>query len=424
MESFTTYSLTLQKTIGTISKIRANYHLFSLNNTIRNKVIALGIRKHKMYTPYRRSRGGSTINRIRTHIGPVTGFDRSVVISNFQLLSSLSMNNGRVEYVHGHSTSLQNKNNINFSNLIFIELIQELPVLITDHSQDIPRQSGVDHNYLIKINPQQTAPNQIPNMISLEVINVQSICGSSGKTEDFIDHVTGGQVELCIFTETFLTEQNNVTWVALHPSGYAFKDQPKSNGDARGGTGIFHHYSFQVCKLSHGEKSSFEYSEWHVSWHNYCVRLCIIYHQPYSTTHPITDATFIHDFESYLDTLVLVDEMLCITGDCNLHIDDPTDTYGCQFNNLLSSYGLVNHITFPTHQAGHTLDLVITQNNQKMELRSIKPGYFLSDHCFVCVEKVIAQLDVQSRMLSYPSSNLLISPLLSLIWNLYVRIYY
>ena len=203
MESFTTFSLTLLKTIGTISKIRANYHLFSLNNTMRNKVIALGIRKHKMYTLYRRSRGGSTINRIRTHIGPVTGFDRSVAISKCQLLSSLSMNNGQVEYVHGHSTSIQNRNNINFSNLIFIELIQELPVLITDHSQDIPRQTGVDHNNLITINPQQTALNQIPNMISLNVINAQSICGPSGKTEDFIDHVTGGQVDLCVLTETF-----------------------------------------------------------------------------------------------------------------------------------------------------------------------------------------------------------------------------
>ena len=93
--------------------------------------------------------------------------------------------------------------------------------------------------------------------------------------------------------------------------------------------------------------------------------------------------------------------MLCITGDFNLHIDDPTDTYGCQFNDLLSSYGLVNHITFPTHHAGHTLDLVITRNNQEMELRSIKPGYFLSDHCFVCVEIDIAQPDVQNKILSY-----------------------
>ena len=36
-----------------------------------------------------------------------------------------------------------------------------------------------------------------------------------------------------------------------------------------------------------------------------------------------------------------------------------------------------------------------------MELRSIKPGYFLSDHCFVSTEIVIPQPDVQNKMLSY-----------------------
>ena len=110
---------------------------------------------------------------------------------------------------------------------------------------------------------------------------------------------------------------------------------------------------------------------------------------------------FMHEFESYLDETVLVQEMLCITGDFNLHVDDPDDTYGCQFNDLLSSYGLINHVTFPTHQAGHTLNLVITQNNQELELGSIKPGYYLSDHCFVCADIVIPQPDVQNRKLSY-----------------------
>ena len=169
----------------------------------------------------------------------------------------------------------------------------------------------------------------------------------------------------------------------------------------KGRTSIFHRDLFQVCKVSHGEKSSFEYSEWCVSWHNHCITLCIVYHQPYSVSNPVTDPTFIQDFESYLDTLVLADEILYITGDFNLHIDDPTDTYVCQFNYLLSSIGLINNITFPTHQTGHTLDLVITWDNQEIELRSIKPHYFLSDHCFVCVEIIVARLDVQRRKLSY-----------------------
>ena len=183
MESFTTYSFTLPKSIGTMSKISANYHLFSLNNTIRNRVTALGIRKHKMFTPYRRSRGGFTRHRIRTHIGSLTRFDRSVDISKCQIPSSLSTNKGQVDYVHvhGHSTSFQNVNNVDFNNLILIGPIQELSVIISDHSQHISRQSGVDHNNLIKINFQQTVPKQIPNMISLNVINAQSICGPSGK---------------------------------------------------------------------------------------------------------------------------------------------------------------------------------------------------------------------------------------------------
>ena len=62
-------------------------------------------------------------------------------------------------------------------------------------------------------------------MISLNVINAQSICAPSGKTEDFIDHVTGDQFDLCVVTETFLTEHNNVRHAALQPSGYACKDQ-------------------------------------------------------------------------------------------------------------------------------------------------------------------------------------------------------
>ena len=295
-----------------------------------------------MFTPYRRSRGGSTTHWIRTHT------------------ASLAQS-GRYSTHH------------------------------------IPRKSGVNNNNLIHINLQQTVPKQTPNLISLNVINAQSICGPSGKTEDFIYHVTQSQADICVVTETFLTEHNNVTWAALHPSGYVFQDQPRPNGATRGGIGIFYCDSFQICKLSHQERRSFELSEWRVSWHNYCMRLCIVYHQPYSTSHPITDATFMHEFESYLDTTVLVEEMLCITGDFNLLIDDPDNTYGCQFNNLLSSYGLVNHVTFPTHQAGHTLELVITQNNQELELRSIKPGYFLSNHCFVCADIVIPQPDVQNK---------------------------
>ena len=62
-----TYSSIMLKTIGKIAKAVTNYPLFSLNNTIRSKVIALGIRKQRNHEPYRRSRGGrSFFHRINT----------------------------------------------------------------------------------------------------------------------------------------------------------------------------------------------------------------------------------------------------------------------------------------------------------------------------------------------------------------------
>ena len=42
-----TYSSTTLQTIGEVAKSVTNYHLFSLDNTLRSKVIALGIRKQR-----------------------------------------------------------------------------------------------------------------------------------------------------------------------------------------------------------------------------------------------------------------------------------------------------------------------------------------------------------------------------------------
>ena len=51
-----------------------------------------------------------------------------------------------------------------------------------------------------------------------------------------------------------------------------------------------------------------------------------------------------------------------ITGDFNLHLDDPTNSQAQQFLAALNSTNLTQHASFPTHQDNHTLDLVITAN--------------------------------------------------------------
>jgi hypothetical protein len=51
--------------------------------------------------------------------------------------------------------------------------------------------------------------------------------------------------------------------------------------------------------------------------------------------------------------------------------------------------GLVQHVSFPTHTAGQSLDLVIMEVTNGVEILSCEPGSFVSDHCVVkCVLNV------------------------------------
>lgn len=52
--------------------------------------------------------------------------------------------------------------------------------------------------------------------------------------------------------------------------------------------------------------------------------------------------------------------MIILTGDFNLHIDNPSDSASKEFLNILHCMDFTQHVTQPTHNRGHTLDLVIT----------------------------------------------------------------
>ena len=53
------------------------------------------------------------------------------------------------------------------------------------------------------------------------------------------------------------------------------------------------------------------------------------------------------------------------------HMDVPSDPDGRTFLDLLTSMGLKQHVSVPTHISGHTLDLVITR--AKIQLFPVSP---------------------------------------------------
>src|SRR6218665_517578 len=75
-----------------------------------------------------------------------------------------------------------------------------------------------------------------------------------------------------------------------------------------------------------------------------------------------TQAVFLQEFTTLLSIAATTPHEFLITGDFNIHVDNPSISFARKFLTLLSSTNLTQHVNFPTHYQDHTLDLVITSS--------------------------------------------------------------
>ncbi len=114
---------------------------------------------------------------------------------------------------------------------------------------------------------------------------------------------------------------------------------------------------------------------------------------------------FHDDFMDLVSFVSAFPSCTIISGDFNLHMDSSTCPKASAFKSLLDSCALTQHVDFPTHLHGHTLDLAITPSDFT-GLNSVQKGCFLSDHC--CI---LAHLDfntappASSRTITYRKYN-------------------
>ena len=93
--------------------------------------------------------------------------------------------------------------------------------------------------------------------------------------------------------------------------------------------------------------------------------------------------SFYNDLADTLENNIHALKGHCIlTGNFNIHTEDALDNDTRNFNDLLDSLGRVNHVTFPIHKQGHTLDLVI-EDEDSLLIVKVTRGHLLSDHHFI-----------------------------------------
>ena len=81
----------------------------------------------------------------------------------------------------------------------------------------------------------------------------------------------------------------------------------------------------------------------------------------FSSNHPVTTSVFFADFSSFLENIIMSFVPLLIAGDFNIHVNVSGNADSVCLKELLKSMGLQQHVNVPTHESGHTLDLIITR---------------------------------------------------------------
>ena len=209
------------------------------------------------------------------------------------------------------------------------------------------------------------------------VLNARSL---RNKSSTFVDLVCDSKADLFAVSESWLTVNDTAILSEITPQGYTLHHCPRS--DRRGGgTALILKESINVEKVSVAGKGSFEASEWLVNpAATTRLRVVIVYRPPYSVKHPVSTSTFITEFSDYLESLVMSSEPLLILGDFNIHMDLPDDTDCRNMCDLLVSMGLKQHVLQPTHERGHTLDLIITRISDNIIAGRPFTGELFSDH--------------------------------------------
>ena len=89
------------------------------------------------------------------------------------------------------------------------------------------------------------------------------------------------------------------------------------------------------------------------------------------------------EFGILAETVISCPGNFLLAGDFNIHIDSVENREAANFRDLLAATDMIQHVKVPTHDAGHTLDLIITNNSDDF-VSSVSTDHGLpSDHAAV-----------------------------------------
>lgn len=254
------------------------------------------------------------------------------------------------------------------------------------------KQSGANFSNLIYPKRSNTLNNFKENVVCMN-INCRSVVNK----DVLVGQVLRDQnIDFAILTETWYSDEKEHQYKTsdLNQNGYKISVANRQNRGG-GGVALTCRSGVNSRKLLAGNKPTFEFGLWQLVFKNITIN-CIGIYRLWSAT----PTQFVSEFCQFLEDVIPKYSNLLLMGDFNLHINDDSNAVA-DFHNCLYALGLLQHVDFPTHIHGQSLDLVITESSNGVDLISCEPGPFLSDHCAVKVVTRVQKENIVSKSINF-----------------------
>ena len=193
--------------------------------------------------------------------------------------------------------------------------------------------------------------------------------------------------DVFLITETRHTATEDASLSRCVPDGFVCIDHPRpvlpdsSSTSNHGGVAAIISDRFRCKRLPPpATAKSFESVCFSLTGSSSTIILLLLY-RPGSAA--VTD-TFFTELTSFLEVLALYKCQIVIAGDFNIRVEKAENADASRLRELIDSFGCTQHVpAVPTHQAGGTLDLVITKSDQVIDELSVEPPNIISDHSLI-----------------------------------------
>ena len=221
------------------------------------------------------------------------------------------------------------------------------------------------------------------------------------KSSTFVDYVSDVRLELIAVIETWFNDKNTAAKIYCSPPGYRLLDSHRTYSQG-GRTALFYQENIPVEKVSAAILNSFEYSEWKIyPVGSMIFKLIITYRPPYSNTRPVSMGIFFNELIENMESVILCPPPVLITGDFNVHFDNPSNDDAIKFFDLLESLCLKQHVQEATHTHDISLHLIITRIGDDIIQETPKLDFCISDHITIISKILLSKPSLIKKTIQY-----------------------